>query len=501
MGHKNHIGLTIVTFLLGVSFACAQNKTVVLHGTITDSTHKAIPFAAIQNSFTGEGINSDQNGQYIFRTKVPAALSVYSLGYDIINKQVDYVNKDSLEIDFELKQSAEELQTVVISASHPAKLLTEAPNLMDFELKDNMLWQVYSVKGGDRLTVTDTGGNQIATATYNYYFHKDSIGQTPYGPLYSIYKDSIQLFTLDKNNQIKKKAMSLREYKSYAEALVGFRFPLYYYKSYDSLETRINYTVFDRQTNTKKIFYRFMDTKLYKENRDIEDRMLFVQYMLLLKDSLNFPDIEALRDQEDNMYSGNSNIQSYAQVKNDITAKALSSGASVQEAENALAEAQSHVNLEYDIVETNQIERQALSMMKNNVFSWLRIVNDSVYIFNFDNHMISVYSPDNVYVRQVPFDFYMHYGFDWHPLRYRKINILVDGEKQECYYYQKSWGYTYIGKINLASGKITSNIKLKYPFISKVRISGGYAYFSYFNNQERDNIYNGKTCIYKQRLD
>ncbi|HXB13567.1 MAG TPA: hypothetical protein VNZ45_16380, partial [Bacteroidia bacterium] len=169
-------------------------------------------------------------------------------------------------------------------------------------------------------------------------------------------------------------------------------------------------------------------------------------------------------------------------------------GASTAEIENTYASAQQLLAMSPD---PSAADNEAITLkgMLMHVFSILRIVNDSVYIFNFNNNILSVYSPSNEYVRQVPF------GVSTRAIKYRKKSILVDEEKQECYFKYKRWGYTYLQKINLATGNISYTIKLKYPFIDKVCVSDGYAYFCYFNTQDRDNIYNGKTCLYKQKLD
>jgi hypothetical protein len=474
MGLRKFIGLITLSFLFNT--AHAQNNQVVIHGRITDKDHRGIAYAAVQNSNTGEGINSDEHGQYILRTILPVSLIVFALGYTIQQKEVGNKTDDSLRIDFELKEDATELQEVTITDSHTPQLVIKSPTLMDFELKDNQLWLVYSVKGGDKIELIDTGGRHITQATYKYHFHKDSIGQTLYGLLFSVYNDSVSLFTLD-NGVITIEWMPLRTFRAYQSSIIGYKDPYYYQISFDSMDARVNYSCFNRTTSTRKIFYKYTDMKLFQSNKVFQQRMMASElYSLDTQDSAAYQKVEL------------SLINLY-----------LANGGKLAEAQEAVTQAQ--------LMRNGQVERSHhyrsawFPSGESRVFSMFCLANDSEYIFNFNNNILSVYGPFNTFVRQTPFNLYTHVGFDWHPLQYMKINILVDEQTQECYFKYKKMGYTYLEKINMASGKISYTIKLITPFVDKVRISGGYAYFSYFNLQDRDNIYNGKTCLYKQKLD
>lgn len=489
---KRYSRLIVFTLFLSINSAFAQHKTVVFHGRITDKQHKGIPFAAVQNTNTGTGINADARGFYLLKTTLPAALSVFTLAYNIQRKEVNESKTDTVEIDFELEENPEELQAVTIKASHPPQILKEEVNLMDFELKDGKLWLVYSVKGGDKIEIVDSGGRHISQLNLKHRVHKDSINQTPHGFLYSIYKDSLQLYSLD-SGKIKVKRMLLSIYQQYSGTLVGFRFPLYYYINFVEGGSGVNYYYYDKSNNKQSIFFKYIDSKLYRANRETAETMLALQ--LLLAPSMENGDyhsaqMNTLPDSLTYLLGPDADA---SQTRSIIQNLYLPKGASLQEVENSLASAQAILNSPDPYAVEN--EYGALALLKSKPFTILRLINDSVYIFNFDNNILSVYSPANDYVRQVPM------GINIHAIRYRHKNIIVDEEKQECYFKYEKGEHTYLEKLNLATGNISYKIVLKYPFIAKVRISGGYAYFSYFNTQDKDNIYNGKTCLYKQKLD
>jgi hypothetical protein len=67
MGLNKYLGLLFSFLYLGVSSSLAQNKTIVIHGRVTDSRHIGISYAGVQNVNTGQGINTDARGFYIFK--------------------------------------------------------------------------------------------------------------------------------------------------------------------------------------------------------------------------------------------------------------------------------------------------------------------------------------------------------------------------------------------------------------------------------------------------
>lgn len=492
MCFKNHIAL-VISIISGILFAHAQTKCVI-HGRITNKEGKSIPYAAIQNMNTGNGINATALGDYVFKTSLPASLEVFALGYNIEKKQISNSDKDSVEINFELSPNAAELQPITIGAGNPAHLLLEAPNLQDFELKDSKLWLVYRLKGGDKIEVTDTGGRSITQLIRGYYFYRDSINQTPHGFLYTIYKDSLQLYSLD-NDNIKVNSMLLETYKKYSGNLVGFRHPYYYYVSFDS-DMRVNYSYLDKTKNVTKKFFSFRDSKLARANKEIDMTMFVLEVLLIIRDADTvLGGSKGRRDSLISIFGYEPGIQ---KIKSVLMNVYLPKGVSMSEINSTLAQTRAIVqnqNAQDPYVLKDWL--QELSRWRSEIFSLMRIINDSVYIFNFDNNIISIYSPNNEYVRQVPL------GLSVRTLnKFWGKDIIVDDITHECYFKYKNWlSHTYLEKINLATGNISYKIELKYAFIDKIRISGGYAYFSFVGSASDDNNVSSKTCLYKQKLD
>ncbi|MDE2026824.1 MAG: hypothetical protein KGJ07_10155, partial [Patescibacteria group bacterium] len=121
----------------------------------------------------------------------------------------------------------------------------------------------------------------------------------------------------------------------------------------------------------------------------------------------------------------------------------------------------------------------------------LRIIRDSIYIFNFDKDSIYVFTPENNFKRTMPLI------FDVHKLKYCKRDILVNDEGTECYFKFEVRGADYIQKIDLNTGKAASTAKLGEQFPNKIRILGGYVYYTCTQEGEYKNY---TVHLYRQKL-
>jgi len=472
-------------FVLFISIvAHSQTKKFTIRGRITNRAGKGIEYAAVQNTVTGVGINADARGEYILKTVLPTNLSVFALGY--LNQQKDLQSSaaDTIQIDFVLEPDISQLQMVTVTANHDEELVTDAPNLKDFEIRDGKLWLIYSLKKKSTIEVTDSMGKPITQITLAYRVYKDSINHTPHGFLYSMHNDSVILYKL-KNNAISTNAISIDTYNKFSNKLIGYRYPYYYYVDYDMVDTRVNYSYFNKHDSIKKVFYQYKDSRFERSNRETKELLLALEGMM--------PPESGERGRAGIYNRQDTLVEAIGYIPNRATLKELlfkifePKGASYEEVEDAMNEASEIINDRGPNPLAVENEQERLSMISSKPFTLLRIANDSVYIFNFDNNTMSVHSPDNYFVREVPFGIYIH------SINYRKKDIIMDGQSHECYFKYVKWAHTYLCKINLATGKISYTIELKYSSVDKICIWGGYAYFSYSDV--------GTTYLYKQKLD
>lgn len=482
----------LVAGILLLFSSWGYSQRIVIKGRVIDKNHLGIPFAAVQNINTGSGINADMKGFYILKTTLPATVTSFALGYLSQQQLVQTATTDTIEMNFELASDASQLQTVTITVPQTTRLLIESPNLMDFEVRNNKLWLVYSVKGGDKIEVQDTNGHTLAYTTFKYHFYRDSLAQSPSGYLYSIYKDSAYIYSLD-SNSIKIKTMRLDTFNMYSVGVVAYRFPYYYYVNYDALNTRVNFSYYNKPKNIQKTFYRYSDSKLAHDNRESQEVLLAMEGFMALETAAN--NKVSTNSRKDSLVETVGYIPDATALKELMLRIFQPQGASLFEVEDAMDRAQGLVWYTGDDAFKSENEKERLNRLNVTPSAILRTMDDSVYIFNFNNHTVSIYGPHNDSVREVTLSTDIPY------LRYREKDIIVDKEKHACYFKYVRWFHTYLQKIDLVTGTVYGNIELKYPNVYKVRIANGFAYFSYFNTQDHSNLYNGQTCLYRQRLD
>ncbi len=402
----------------------AQTKTVVLRGKIIDTKQKGIPFAGIQNVNAFSGVTANENGVYIFKTTLPATLKISALGFRTQVKAVNIpVNADTLDIDFMLEPEAMELQAVNISAIHKPEEIIEADNLADFEFKDNLLWLLYTNRNGDKLRVTDTSGKEIAQD--NLQFAANNLHKTENGFIYSLDQDSVFVSQWDTKNFSSFSVPYASFLKQYLP-IAAYHDPYYYYMQEGSEHAKIAYWYYDN-SGKRKILYRFVNEDLYNSNRE------------------TYASMDAAKREWEAMGSPN-NI-----------AELRSTG---------------------PMRSTDPKFRYKNMMMEiGSIYCPMRIVRDSIYIFNFDIDSIYVFDRNNNYARR------MSLTFDLFGLQYKNKNILVDEQNRNCYFEYVVNGITHLDRINLDDGGKTNSRSLTdYPFLEKILVSNGYAYFCYLDH-------------------
>jgi len=473
----------VFIFLLFSSIAFSQIRQVIIHGRVTDRLGKAVEYAAIQNADATAGTDADARGYYSLRVTLPATINVFALGFLKQQKQLQ-TSKDSMEVNFQLLPDISQIQEVTITANHLADAVKASPALRDFELKDNKLWLLYNLKKKSVIEVMDSTGKTLAQMTLPYRVVKDSINHTQHGFLYSTHKDSVLLYKLQ-DNTIQIKRMTVGTYKNFSEKLVAYRAPYYYYVNYDKVDTRVNYSYFDKPDSVRKVFYRYQDPKFERANREAKELMLALEGMM--PSEAGGSGVAGTYDRLDTLVESLPYTPDPIVLKQTLIQIFEPQGASYEEIQGEMNEARDIIGAGNPDPLAAENELSRLHMQISRPATILRVVGDSAYIFNFDNNTLSVFGPTNEFVRELPLGIYIH------SIDYREKDILVDKENQECYFTYEKWSHTYLGKINLVTGKVSYTIELKFFPVDKVRIARGYAYYIYFEG--------GQGYLYKQKLD
>ncbi|HEU4717856.1 MAG TPA: carboxypeptidase-like regulatory domain-containing protein [Bacteroidia bacterium] len=427
--------ITCMLLFLAAGAVSAQEKTFFVCGHITNTDKQAVPFAGVQVAGRSSGTNADRNGFYILRTALPAIVKVSALGYKTQQRTVNAIaGADTIRADFILISEPVQLQPVDISSVHAAEKITEAVNLTDFELRDHLLWLLYSTANNNSLiAVTDTSGKNIHR--FPLAFCAEGISRTQHGYVYAISGDTVYLFDHNATG-FTDFTMPVKTFSEQVLPLVAWKDSVYYYEKKDTSQAMFSFWYFDKKHHITGTLYHFLDYEKYEANQETNYEINRIN--------------GTLSDNEKNgMMSEN--------------------GAPHGDFSRMIA----------------------LTTMIQPVYCPLRLIRDSVYIFNFDDDSIYVYGKDNRFVRRT------NLAFDHYGLQYKNKDILVDEEGRSAYFKYTIKSVTYLEKINLDNGtKISAQSLDKFPFIEKIRISNGSAYFCLFDHSGP-----GKSrTLYKEKI-
>ena len=124
------------------------------------------------------------------------------------------------------------------------------------------------------------------------------------------------------------------------------------------------------------------------------------------------------------------------------------------------------------------------------VYAPLFLARDTIYIFDYPKDLLRVYKIDGTSVRSIPI--FHHYQAK--QSGFQKI-LQQDRVTGQVYALYQQQGYTYVGLVDLQTGRITQKVKLAFRYVEKVRIHNNAVYFIYrpFESVQ-------KKFLYKQKL-
>ncbi|MGP8217133.1 MAG: carboxypeptidase-like regulatory domain-containing protein [Bacteroidia bacterium] len=435
----------LIAVILNSSSIFAQDKTLTIKGTVTDAEHNPIQYAVVENSITSAGVITGSNGNYIFTTTMPVLLEVTALGYKTIQTEITTAVKDTVEMNFTMEIDSIQLKTINIVSRHKPVVVNNAKDLRDFELKGNRLWLLYQNGKHSGIYIVDTANKTLASTDIN--FKTENLSATVNGLIYTLHGDSAYYYDWDGRRFSETKSSKLK-LDTLMHNLSDYRNPYYYRYFISDCNSSVTYWHNGKTLKDTAIFYTYMSREAAKHNTYIYQEIR---------------ELEGINNPYPAMYN------THTLPLNDLVID--------------------HTAL-FHIFE--------LFGMIRDVYTVARVVNDSTYIFNFDNDSVYVFDTHNRFTKQMPLI------FDEKEVKNKKKDILVDEEKKHCYFKYELHGITYLEEIDLTGKQKLNTQIIKYPYLKKIRISNGYAYFLYYNYYDYSSNYTGINnmflSVYKQKL-
>lgn len=148
----------IRSFLSSIIFVCLYSEATAgtLTGTVTDQKSNPIPGTTILLKYTSLGAITDENGNYTI-SNVPEGdyiLIVSSVGFENATRKISITSDQTLNIDFALIESMQELNEVVVMGKSESRMLSEEPIAVNSLGTKPLLGQAM---GAEELLKTTTG--------------------------------------------------------------------------------------------------------------------------------------------------------------------------------------------------------------------------------------------------------------------------------------------------------------------------------------------------------
>lgn len=410
----------------------AQLKSIVVEGRVSDQNNKPLEYATIQNTTTLQGASTNAKGYYSFKTSAPDIFKASLIGYKTtFGKITAQEIKDTVIINFTLQVDSTQIQQVDVAATHEPQLIRESGSFIDFDISNSDLLLIYEHSHGDQIIAYDSSMHKLPAMQLKY--HVEELLRDEHSDIYYTHRDSVYFLYYDSMAHSFEQFSLDKNYYNSFEPVKASNPPYYYYARKAEMNSGISYIAYNTKNKEQNVFYTYTNPKilLYNEER-VED-----------------------------MFELENLIFSLWGISGGVKARGY------------------------------QGDLRSLSVMDATFYSQIRVINDSIYIFNFNNDSISVFDDQNKLKRMIPI------GFSHKKTAISKMEILTDDAKTECYFKYELYGVTYLQKIDLNSGKGLSIQTLKFPFIEKLRILGNYAYYTYSSGGGNEAFIR---YLYRQRI-
>lgn len=132
----------------------------------------------------------------------------------------------------------------------------------------------------------------------------------------------------------------------------------------------------------------------------------------------------------------------------------------------------------------------ANSFFYEEVYAPLFVVNDTIHIFDHYENKIWKFIEDTIEAGTTDFNYHQpKRRSEW------KRQLIMDEVTGYIYGVFKKGGFYYLKKINRNTGKVDSEKKLSFQFVSKIKIKDGYVYYTYKKEQSLS-----KKFLYKEKI-
>jgi hypothetical protein len=409
------------------------NTTVIVRGKVIDDSKK--PLANVAVLVINSGLSAVSNADGFFEIKLPkrnTLLKFQLLGYKAVEKSIT-LSADTINLRIVLIERNQELDVVEIRAES-IQMAYDRPYayVFDYEFYGDGLLLLLEENRKSKLRLVDRNNDVI---THRYIRkNPDNFYKDCLGNIGMMYSDSTYQIFISDTVLLLTKGIKREQFELLLTPCAAFTGSHFYFRVFGPYSQSILYYAIDSATKQRTIIKRIADA----ERKQFAD-----SYFSRVTGTIGYAPREV----------------------GDIDYKAL------------------------DFIRQNQSNEMFLdNIIYRPIYSPLLEINDSIFIFDHNADTCFVYTKRGEFSRQFLIKY--HHASGW------KKELIVSYDQKKVYAKFMRDGITYLNEMNLNTGKIIKEYKLKeHPFIKHVKVRDGYAYYLYM-----DWFSDGMKYLFKQRL-
>jgi hypothetical protein len=436
----------IITFCIIYLTCCYANAQTIVIGKIIDQQEKtAISNVYVLDSISRRVAVSNTNGVFSLSLEhIPTTFHFSHVSY-ITHQQViseKQIKNDTVFLDISLKPKVTDLVSVEVSANKVEKIHKRPGAIIDFAFYNNDVLLLYKQRNTLKLQLLDEYDNVLSEKKLQVkhgQFIKDCMGNT-----HLLTKDSVFQIVVDSNRLLFYR-FSYKQYEDYLQPCVAMTTKKSFFNQITTKHNQgILYFTVDKTTQEKQPLINIYDKLAEQYARTLYFRII-VYYYSVTDENSNLIEL--------GVWDGNLINLTHADPKKLVPMVSF-----------------------------------YLKMASKPIYTPMHQVRDSVYLFNYFQDSLLVYSENAILTRSINISHHHDKGF--------AKQLIVDEENQKIYGKINLNGLSYLKKIDLNTGLFSITYLLEqntYP--ENIKIKNGYAYYLH---KERSETY---TRLYRQKLD
>jgi hypothetical protein len=453
-----------------LTYAQQERLEFYFKGDVMDEQGQTLPGANIVAQKSRYGTTSNRDGRFLLKAEKGEILKISFIGFVsqtiVLNDYLRQFNLpgDTIYFKVQLLPDSKNLKEFTVTAkSEPLHVFGEKQEFIwDYELQDDKIWLLLSERGRKRLVIVNQAEDTLfQKKEMNAYkgFHKD-----PFGSIFLLEQSGALYVDYFNNRYSELRRLSDFQFNNNVLPLTAGTQDFLYFKSERKDFSEVLYQQYDKKKDSAFVFYHFINVR----NNEIAEEIALNLAMLYKDPNLVFDGEAAYIEDKHATLTPKSTL--------------VKPGASLEKRHNQkkqIVAFKQYLEAETgeDITRMQNEYANFLAMVLKPQVTPLKIIRDTVYIFNHTLDSIFAFAQSGEKLYAVPINY--HHKTLFSP------DIIVDEENGRVYFKNLINGIVSLEQIDLKTGKVTFAKKIEgFNFPEKLSIKNDFIYFIHKDKNE-----------------